>query len=207
MHHPREVVSIDSSSEFISYARQSTADPVVRFEIGLAESLRIDSNVIDAVVSGLVLNFVPEPEVAVSEMLRVAKPGGRIGIFLWDYSDGMEMLRYFWDAAVELDDRASEFDEGTRFPLCREGQLDFLVREAGLKQVKSTPIEVATVFRNFADYWQPFLANVGPAPGYVMSLNHKNRQKLEEKLRETLPSEKNGSISLNARAWAVSGAA
>ncbi len=61
-------------------------------------------------MSGLVLNFVPQPKVAILEMLRVTKPGGKIGIFLWDYAEGMQMLRYFWDAAVELDNKANEFE-------------------------------------------------------------------------------------------------
>jgi hypothetical protein len=140
-------------------------------------------------------------------MLRVAKPAGKIGIFLWDYAEGMQMLRYFWNAAVELDSRAKTFDEGVRFPLCREGQLESLVRQAGLNEVEATPIEVKTVFKNFDDYWQPFLGNVGPAPSYTMSLNQKDRQSLEDKLRRSLPVEDDGSISMMARAWAVKGTA
>jgi len=177
----------------------------VHFKVGLAQSLELDSNSIDAVVSGLVLNFVPQPKVAILEMLRVTKPGGKIGVFLWDYAKGMQMLRYFWDAAVELDNKANELDEGTRFPLCQEGQLESLVRGVGLKQVEAIPIEVKTVFQNFNDYWQPFLGNVGPASSYTMSLNQKARQKLEDKLRRSLPMEDNGSISIRARAWAVKG--
>ena len=204
---PKEIISIDSSSDFISHAQRSITNPSVHFKVGLAQSLELDSNSMDAVVSGLVLNFVPQPKVAILEMLRVTKPGGKIGIFLWDYADGMQMLRYFWDAAVELDNNANEFDEGIRFPLCQEGQLESLVREVGLKQVEATAIEVKTVFQNFDDYWQPFLGNVGPAPNYTMSLNQKNRQKLEDKLRKSLPIDNNGSISLIARAWAVKGTA
>ena len=204
---PSGITSVDSSSEFISYAQQSISETTVSFVVGLAQSLELDSNSIDAVVSGLVLNFVPQPEAAISEMLRVAKPGGDIGIFLWDYADGMEVLRYFWDAAVALDNAAKELDEGMRFPLCREGKLEFLVREAGLKQVEAKPIEVPTLFQNFDDYWMPFLGNVGPAPSYVTSLAQADRQRLEERLRESLPFEENGSISLIARAWAVKGKA
>jgi SAM-dependent methyltransferase len=204
---PKEIISIDSSGDFISHAQRSIANPSVHFKVGLAQSLELDSNSIDAVVSGLVLNFVPQPKAAILEMLRVAKPGGKIGIFLWDYADGMQMLRYFWDAAVELDNNANEFDEGIRFPLCQEGQLESLIREVGLKQVEATPIEVKTVFKNFDDYWQPFLGNVGPAPNYTMSLNQKDRQKLEVKLRKSLPTDDNGSISLIARAWAAKGTA
>jgi hypothetical protein len=158
-------------------------------------------------VSGLVLNFVPQPKDAILEMLRVTKPGGKIGIFVWDYAKGMQMLRYFWDAAVELDNAANKFDEGIRFPLCQEGQLESLFQEVGLKQVETTAIEVKTVFKNFDDYWQPFLGNVGPAPSYTMGLNKTDRQKLEDKLRKSLPINHNGSISLTARAWAIKGTA
>lgn len=206
-YHPKEIISIDSSSAFISHAQRTITNPSIHFRVGQAQSLDLDSNSIDTVVSGLVLNFVPQPKDAISEMLRVTKPGGKIGIFVWDYAKGMQMLRYFWDAAVELDNAANKFDEGIRFPLCQEGQLESLSREAGLKQVESTAIEVKTVFKDFDDYWQPFLGNVGAAPGYTMSLDKANRQKLEDKLRKSLPINHNGSISLTARAWAIKGTA
>jgi len=204
---PKEIISIDSSSDFISHAQRSITNPSVHFRVGLAESLDLDSSSIDIVVSGLVLNFVPQPNVAMSEMLRVTKPGSKIGVFVWDYAEGMQMLRYFWDAAVELDATATKFDEGIRFPLCKEGQLESLFQTAGLKQVEATTIEVESIFQDFDDYWQPFLGNVGPAPGYAMSLSQKDRQNLEDKLRMSLPIDHNGLISLTARAWAVKGTA
>lgn len=202
---PKEIISIDPSSDFISHAQRSTTNPSAHFRVGLAESLDLDSSSIDTVVSGLVINFVPQPKVAMSEMLRVTKPGGKVGVFVWDYAEGMQMLRYFWDAVVELDSTANKFDEGVRFPLCQEGQLESLIQAAGLKQVEATAIEVKTIFQDFDDYWQPFLGNVGPAPSYTMSLSQKDRQKLEDKLRKSLPIDHNGSISLTARAWAVKG--
>jgi SAM-dependent methyltransferase len=206
-YHPKEIISIDASSDFISYAQRSIINSSVRFKVGLAQSLDVDSNTIDAVVSGLVLNLVPEPKVAILEMLRVTKPGGKIGAFLWDYAEGMQMWRYFWDAAIELDDKAKEFDPRIRFPLCQEGQLESLFRELGLKQVEATAIEIKTVFQNFEDYWQPLLGSVGSVASYMMNLNQKNKQMLEDKLRKSLPINDNGSISLTARAWAVKGTA
>ena len=202
---PKEIISIDPSSDFISFAQRAINHPSVHFKVGLAQSLELDSDTMDAVVSGLVLNYVPQPKVAILEMLRVTKPGGKIGIFLWDYADGMQFLRYFWDAAIELDPNARELDEAIRFPLCQAGQLESLVREAGLKRVEATPIEVKTIFQDFDDYWQPFLGNVGPASIYTMSLKPKDRQSLEDKLRKSLPMDANGSISLVARAWAAKG--
>lgn len=204
---PQHVVGVDPSNDFIAYAKRSINHPSVQLTVGLAQSLDIPSNSMDAVVSGLVLNFIPQPEEAVTEMIRVAKPGGQIGIFLWDYADGMEMLRFFWDAAIELDDDARELDEGVRFPICREGQLEALAQSSRLRNVEAVPIDVTTVFRNFDAYWQPFLGNAGPAPSYVMGLSLDARQELETRLRQALPVNEDGSISLNARAWAVKGTA
>lgn len=204
---PREIFSIDPSPDFIAHAQHLITDPSIHFRVGQAESLELDSNSVDAVVSGFLLNFVPQPEYALSEMLRVARPGGMVSAVVWDYAEGMQMLRYFWDAAVALDNAARQFDEGIRFPLCQEGQLEKSFQAAGFKQVEAASIEVKTVFRNFDDYWQPFLGNVGPAPAYTMSLSQKDRQKLEDKLRQTLPIDEDGSISLTARAWAVKGIA
>src|SRR5512137_2205345 len=78
---PREIIALDSSADFISYAQRSITNPSVHFKVGLAPSMELDSNSMDAVVSGLVLNFVPQPKDAVLEMLRVTRPGGHVGIF------------------------------------------------------------------------------------------------------------------------------
>ena len=200
---PEKVIAVDSSGDFIAFAEQSIVSPVVHFQVGLAEELDLESGSIDASVSGIMLNFVSHPERVIAELKRVTKPGGIIGIFVWDYSKGMEMLRYFWDAAVELDADANEYDEGIRFPLCREGQLESLIRQSGVKEVEAMPLEENIVFSSFHDYWHPFLGNIGPAPGYLMSLQETERQKLEDKLRESLPAAQDGSISLKVKAWAV----
>jgi ubiquinone/menaquinone biosynthesis C-methylase UbiE len=200
---PEQAVALDSSPDFIAYARRSLPHPAVQFKVGNAEALKLSADAVDAAVSGLVLNFVPKPNVALLEMLRVTKPGGKIGIFVWDYADGMQMLRYFWDAAVALDKDAQALDEGVRFPLCRKGELESLFHKAGLNKVEAAPIEVMTIFESFADYWLPFLGNAGPAGSYTMNLDRQDKARLEARLRESLPIDETGAISLSARAWAV----
>ena len=165
-----------------------------------------EGHVFDAVVSGLVLNFVHEPARAVREMTRVARPGGTVAAYVWDYAGRMELMRWFWDAAVELDPVARGLDEGLRFRAFeRPESLEHFFREAGQEDVVSRAIDVPTVFRNFDDYWEPFLGGQGPAHAYVMSLAEDERNRLRESLRERLPQDADGSISLAARAWAVRG--
>ena len=200
-----EILAVDSSPEFIAFAREKHRDNLIQFEVGLAQSLPVESQHYDAVVSGIMLNFVPQPEQALAEMRRAAKPGGVVAAYVWDYAEGMQMLRYFWDAAAALDGEATALDEGLRFPLCQEGSLERLFVEAGLREAQFRPIEVPTGFSSFEEYWLPFLGGVGPAPSYVASLDDARRTALMEKLRENLPHSNDGRIALTARAWAVQG--
>jgi hypothetical protein len=117
----------------------------------------------------------------------------------------MELMRYFWDAAVELNPNAAGLDEGRRFPICRPDGLETLFKAAGLREVETTALDVPTVFRDFDDYWSPFLGGQGPAPGYNVSLGEAERTALRETLRRRLPIRSDGSIHLVARAWAVKG--
>jgi SAM-dependent methyltransferase len=202
---PAQVDAVDASEAYVAYTRAQAPDPRVRFEVADARALPTPAASYDAVVSGLVLNFVPEPAVAVREMTRVARGQAPVALYVWDYAGRMELMRRFWDAAVALDPEAGELDEGRRFPLCRPEPLMALLHEAGLTEVESRPIDVPTVFRDFDDYWAPFLGGQGPAPGYAMSLDEPRRVALRERLRASLPVEAGGSIHLIARAWAVRG--
>jgi hypothetical protein len=124
---------------------------------------------------------------------------------VWDYAAGMELIRSFWDAAVELDPAAAELDEGRRFGLCRPGPLAALFEDAGIERVEVRALEVPTTFRDFDDYWSPFLGGQGPAPGYAVSLDEARRTALRESLRARLPVAADGAIHLIARAWGVRG--
>ena len=147
-------------------------------------------------MSGLVLNFVPDPAQAMREMARVTRAGGRVAAYVWDDADKMELIRCFWDAAAAIDPAAAQLDEGRR---------SRLFQDAGLIQVGVGPVEVLTRFRDFDDYWRPFLGGQGPAPGDAMALDEAKRAVLREELRARLPVAADGSIPLVARAWAVSG--
>ena len=137
----------------------------------------------------------------------MARPGGTVAAYVWDYAGKMELMRYFWDAAVTLDPTALEFDEGRRFPICQPTPLAALFESVGLQKVEVRPIDISTHFRDFDDYWSPFLGGQGPAPGYAMSLSEERRGALRERIRSNLPIAKDESIPLAARAWAVRGRA
>ncbi len=202
---PAQIKGIDRSEGFINYARERVQDSRVWFEVGDAEALTDAPETFDAVVSGLVFNFIPHPERALAEITRVTRPGGVVAVYVWDYAEGMQLIRHFFDAAIAIDPSAVEHDEGPRFPICRPDGLRELFTASGLHNVEICPIEVPTVFHDFDDYWSPFLAGQGPAPSYAMSLSEERRALLREKIRAILPIDSDGSISLIARAWAARG--
>jgi hypothetical protein len=105
------------------------------------------------------------------------------------------------------DPAAAALDEGRRFPICRPEPLARLFGDSGLAEVEVRPIEVPTRFRDFDDYWTPFMGGQGPAPSYAMALDEPRRAALREELRARLPVAADGSIPLLARAWAARGVA
>ncbi|MDT3686851.1 MAG: methyltransferase domain-containing protein [Pseudorhodoplanes sp.] len=204
---PARIVGVDSSDGFVAHAEAHVADPRASFRTGDARELPVANDEFDAAVSGLVLNFVPDQQQAVAEMRRATRPSGTVAAYVWDYEQGMELMRRFWDAAIALDPAARGLDEGLRFPLCRPDALNALFAGAGLSDVAVTAIDIPTVFADFDDYWSPFLGGQGPAPGYCMKLPEAGRDALRERLRASLPADGNGNIPLTARAWAVRGTA
>ncbi|HEV8721256.1 MAG TPA: class I SAM-dependent methyltransferase [Candidatus Binatia bacterium] len=203
---PEEVHGIDPSEGYLALARQQVRDPRVSFERADARQLPITSATYDVTVSGLVLNFIPDLNAGIGEMVRVTKLGGTVAAYVWDYAGKMELMRYFWDAVVALKPEARERDEGRRFPICQPDPLRKLFLEGGLHEVEVRAIDVPTHFRDFDDYWSPFLGGQFPAPDYAMSLSEGDRVVLRERIRATLPFSEDGTIRLIARAWAVRGA-
>jgi SAM-dependent methyltransferase len=202
---PAHVCSVDRSFAYAAFARNTLADARVAFAVADAQKLPLASASADVVVSGLMLNFVPDAGLAMAEMTRVARAGGTVALYVWDYAGEMQLIRQFWDAAAALDARAIPLDEGRRFPICHPQALEELFRATGLQRVQSQAIDVLTRFHDFSDYWQPFLGGQGPAPGYAMSLDEDKRGQLRDRLHAQLPRAQDGSIELVARAWAVCG--
>ncbi len=199
---PGSIVAVEPSEGFLQKAKEQLGSRVP-LRRGSAAEIPLDDRSVDVTVSGLVLNFVPNGRAAVSEMARVTAPRGTIAAYVWDYSGKMELMRYFWDAAVELNPEAAKLDDGVRFPVCRPEALTELFAGAGLRGVEVTAIDVTTSFAGFEDYWRPFLGGQGPAPAYAMALDDTERGRLAKRIRERLSIQADGSISLTARAWAM----
>ena len=128
-----------------------------------------------------------------------------LAAYVWDYADGLQFLRIFWEAALELNSQAADLDERQRFPLCQRDALMHMLEDEGFVLVDAQALDIATPFADFDDYWTPFLGGTGPAPTYVASLRPTARERLRLLLKQRLAPTADGPILLTARAWAVRG--
>lgn len=202
---PASIVASDPSASFVEHARMKLEDERISYVATAADALPTRSGGFDAIVSGLVLNFIPEPAAALMAMNERVRPGGIVAAYLWDYSGGVELLHHFWEAAVAGDRGAALLDEARRFATWTLPQLESLFEAAGMVGVVVSALTVPTAFASFDDYWNPFLGGTGPAPSYVASLSEQERESLADRLRQRLPLAEDGSIRLRARALAVRG--
>ena len=205
MAEPASVLACDPSESFVQHARTTVRDLRVAFVVADADNVPDAGRARDYVVSGLMLNFVPDAGRAIARMRERLRPGGMLAAYVWDYADGIQFLRRFWDEAAALEPAAADLDEGRRFPLCQPEALQALFLGARLGGVGVGSLEIRTRFRDFQDFWTPFLKGTGPAPAYVASLSQQRRDSLRDRLARSLPAAADGSITLRARAWAARG--
>lgn len=200
---PAEAIGIDPSEGFISYARRRyRATRTLRFVTGSTEDMPDDLGALNVAVSGLVVNFVPDPVSFLRCMADAVRPDGRAGFYVWAYpGGGLQFVDRFWKAAVALDRDAGGLDEAVRFPDCTESGLQKMVALAGWVDPEFRAIEVPTVFDDFEDFWHPFTLGTGPAPGYAASLSPEARAALRDRLEAEMGGP--GKITMTARAWAV----
>jgi len=201
---PAKLSSIDPSAAFLEKAKEKLSNEI-DFTIGNASRIPKTNNSFDVIVSGLALNFFSDLNSAFSEFKRIIKDHGVIAAYVWDYSGRMDFLRLFWDAAIEVNPDSKKHDEGIRFPICQEDNLRNIFLEAGLTNIDTTHLDAHTVFKNFEDYWNPFLGGQGPAPTYLASLSEDLQNEIKNILLKKLPPEPDDSIKLLGRAIAVRG--
>lgn len=82
-----QVTGVDVSTAMIEEAgrRAEERGLPVSFEVGDAQALRFEARTFDAVRTERMLMHVPDAELALSEMTRVLKPGGRMSVFDFDW--------------------------------------------------------------------------------------------------------------------------
>jgi len=197
---PEHVRAVDPSPPFV--AACALRHPGVDVREGRAERLPFDDGSADAALAQLVLHFVSDPDAVAAEFRRVLRPGGVASACVWDFREGMQMLRAFWDAALALDPDAP--DEARILRFGAEGEIADLWRGAGFVDVEETTLRVSSEYASFDELWAGFLEGIGPAGAYCTSLAEDARAELRDVLFIRLGSPE-GRFTLDAVARSASG--
>ncbi|NNF59938.1 MAG: methyltransferase domain-containing protein [Gammaproteobacteria bacterium] len=131
------VAGLDAGAGMLAVAARMA--PEIEWRQGLAESLPFETGSFDAVVSQFGLMFFSDRTLAIREMLRVLKPGGRLAIAVWESLEKSEA----YPDAVNLLDRVGGVEAGDalRAPFVLGDTLEL----AGLFEVAGVQeVEIAT---------------------------------------------------------------
>ena len=194
------VFACDPSPPFI--ADCTARHPGVDVRLGRAEAIPFEDARFDVALAQLVLHFVTDPEQAARELKRVVRPGGVVAACMWDFAEGMEMLRHFWDAALSVDPNAP--DEARTLRFGRKGEIVALFESAGLQEVVDTTLHVSTRYESFDELWNGFLAGIGPAGVWCVACSDETRAAVREDLFRRVGSPA-GPFTLNAMARSAHG--
>jgi hypothetical protein len=140
-------------------------------------------------------------------MARVVRPGGVVAACVWDFAQGMTVLRAFWDAAAEVaGPAAARFDQAATHPYSTPAQLVGLWEAAGVQDVRAGELVVGADYADFDDLWKPMTIPDGAPGRFLATLEPADRDELRRRLSERL-GRPAGAFRLDARAWYVLGSA
>ncbi len=190
------VAAVDPSASFIDAIHRQY--PGVDSQLAPAEELPFATASFDLALAQLVIHFMADPVVGLSEMARVTRPGGQVAANVWDCGGSTGPLEPFWNSARHM---CVDIDDESTLAGVAEGSLELLFERSGLRVARSTALTVEVHHESFEEWWEPFTLGVGPAGHFVAQLSPEARLELRERC---LSSMGRGPFTTRARAWTVS---
>lgn len=202
----RRVCGLDIAASYVEFARAQSPD-TIEFTTGDAAALSYANESFAAAAAQLVLNFVPDPARALTEMMRVTRPGGAVAASVWDFRGGLVFQRLFWDTASGIDPGAGRArDKLFSGALALPDGLPALFKTCGLARIERASLTIRMDYASFDDYWQPLHGGQGPVGTYVAGIEPGLRGTIEAAVRSAyLSGAPDGPRSMTATAWAVRG--
>src|SRR5262249_33511631 len=164
---PASIVAVDPSAEQIEYARNVPTARSAEFRVADALSLPFPDGSFDVVASALVINFIPDKTRGLSEMRRVARPGGLVGGYVWDFAgeraSGGPLVKSLRAIGIEPPTTPGAMESSIE-------ALQSLFRKAGFEAVEARSIEIAPTYRDFDDFWTSQTTPISPTGKFITLL-------------------------------------
>jgi len=197
---PASVHAVDPAPAQVEAASQGPAAGRAEFQVADARKLPFADATFDVVAAALVINFIPDRPPALAEMRRVARAGGLVAGYVWDFAAELSpsgplrkaMRRFGIDVPAI---------PGTE--VSRPEALRALFEDAGFEQIETRTVDVCLAYADFQDFWQAQTPGYAPTPKIIAAMKHSERMRLMHAVQSAVPAGPNGSIEYCARANAI----
>ena len=188
--------AVDPSEDQIVFAKSKLSANQIDYCKGDAMSLPYSHDEFDVAVMALVVQYIPDPGKAMSEITRVVQKGGTVAAYVWPGRAEGHPYRALTDAIRSIG--AADADRPGNRMRTTEALVD-LFASSGLEGIESRMIDIPLEFDDFNDFWSSL------SPETYRHLRSSDVDRLKAALRESLSADTNGRISYGARAIAIRG--
>jgi SAM-dependent methyltransferase len=197
---PAAIVAVDPAPAQVAYTRRRLNADRIAFHVAAAEALPCRDAGYDIVVSALAINFMEDRVAAVREMRRVARSGGTIAGYVWDFAAQRTPHAPLVRALRRLGIDAPAPPGGNE---CTLVALCSLFAGAELAGIETTALDIEVSFADFAAFWTAQTPSFSPVTRLIARLDESQRARLTDILSADLPVRPDGSILYGARPHAV----
>ncbi len=202
---PAAVSAVDPAKGQIDYVLRQPLAQRAEFRVADAQALPFPDATFDVVASAIVINFIEDRPRVLAEMHRVARPGGVVAEYVWDFAGD---LGPNWPLRLGMREIGAEVREPPGADDTTLLALKALFAGAGSEEITTRTIEVSVDFPNFDDFWQAQTPSLHPVTKIIAALSSADRSQLIDRVRAQLDARPDGSIAYAARAnGAVGGGA
>jgi ubiquinone/menaquinone biosynthesis C-methylase UbiE len=195
---PAQMKGIDPSEGQLAFARTRGGARGAEFVQGDAMALPLPDKSFDVAAMALVLFFVPQPKRGIAEMMRVVRPGGTIGAYVWDLPGGGFPLDALW---VAMRAAGMPVPQPPSAAISDMAVLKQSFVDSGLDAIETKVIDAERTFAGFEEFWD--IALLSPSVGAaIKALPAKDHEALKADVRGRLKAG-NGTLTATATANAI----
>ena len=197
---PASVAAVDPAAAQVKAAARGPAAGRATFQVADARRLPFPDASFDVVASALVINFIPDRAPALAEMRRVARAGGLVAGYVWDFAEELSPSGPLRRAMRRsgLDVPGIPGTEASRLEALRA-----LFQGAGLERIETRTIDVCLAYTDFQDFWRAQTPGYAPTTKLIAAMKESERTRLMSAVQASLPCGPNGSIEYCARVNAI----
>lgn len=205
-----KVVITDLAEEMLKVAQEkATQRGIKNIETCVCDvsALPFDDETFDAISCRLGFMFFPDMNLAVKEMARVLKPGGRLAATVWNVAE-----KNFWVTAM-----GGTINKNMQIPppppgapgmfrCANPGLVQEMFRQAGLKNAFEKEVNGLLKCENTDTYWNMMTDVAAPFVAALSKANDAMKDKIKREVFEMVDEKyPNGNININSSALIIYG--